>query len=139
MTDDDADPDKETVADANDPGKPATETADSPKVKQRKLTAKQERRQREEFWRGIFSSEVGRREIWRLMFANDMGHPFETRFSCGPNGFPDPAATWYERGSQDLARRQLDTLTTIDRAGVFAMLDENDQRFIAMARNREGG
>lgn len=108
-------------------GHSATE---SPVERRRRETRRaREDREREEFWKDVFRSAVGRREIWRMLFTGDGTHPFETRFPAGPVGFPDPNAAWYSRGEQDFGLRLYHSLLQIDRAGVLRMQDEHDPRF----------
>jgi hypothetical protein len=78
------------------------------------------------FWKSVFADPVGRREIWGLLAQ---AHPFEERFACGPNGFPQTEATWFHAGEQALGLRIFQSLSIIDREGVFKMLDEYDPRF----------
>lgn len=86
-----------------------------------------------EFWKQALSNEVGRAELWGIL--QDC-HAFETRFACGPNGFPQPEATWFEAGKQDVGQRLFFTLTKHDRAGAFLMLDEHDPRFAKPKRSK---
>ena len=79
-----------------------------------------------DFWKEVFSTAVGRREIWSVLQAC---HFNETKFSCGPNGFPQPEATWFEFGAQSIGRRLFDSWLIMDRDGVLRMLDEHDPRF----------
>lgn len=78
------------------------------------------------FWKSVFSNAVGRREMWRLLAQL---HPFEERFACGPNGFPQPEASWFHAGEQSFGLRLYQSWAQIDRAGVFLMQDEHDPRF----------
>ena len=116
--DDDAGPDEQT---------PAVETAIDPKrIRKQRLTQQFIKRQADEFWREVLGSEVGRREIWRLLTD---AHTFEERFACGPNGFPQPEATWFHAGEQAFGLRFYLTLQQRARDLVMAMHDENDARF----------
>jgi hypothetical protein len=95
------------------------------------ITKKRKRAKRasdkaEEFWKGVLSTETGRREMWNLVAGT---HAFEDRFLCGPNGFPQPEATWYEAGKRDWGQGFFHMLVKYDRAGSFLMLDEHDPRF----------
>jgi hypothetical protein len=78
------------------------------------------------WWHQALSTERGRRIVWKLL---EDGKCFETTFACGPNGFPQPEATWFHAGAHAYARRLYDTLMLYDRAAVFLMHDENDPRF----------
>jgi hypothetical protein len=92
----------------------------------RKSRAKLEAKDAERFWHDVFSTPVGRREMWKLLQS---ASTFEERFACGPNGFPQPEATWFNAGEQSLGLRMYLTWTRIDRANVLLMHDENDSRF----------
>ena len=100
--------------------------ADGRKVKRRERRLDRERREGEEFWRGIFASEVGRREMWAILSASGIR---AERFGAGPNGFPDPNATWFRLGVQTVARELLDNWQVKDFEGVHMMLREHDPRF----------
>lgn len=79
-----------------------------------------------ETWKIILSDARGREVMWRLL--ND-AHTFDERFACGPNGFPQPEATWFHAGEQAFGQRLYRTLGRIDRAAVLLMHDENDPAF----------
>jgi hypothetical protein len=85
-----------------------------------------QKREGAQFWRGVLATEVGRREVWGILRA---GHWTETRFSCGPNGFPQTEATWFAAGEQALAQRFHDTLDIIDHEGLYLMKTEHDPRY----------
>lgn len=90
------------------------------------------RRQREadkeaaKFWRGVLADPVGRREVWTLL---QLAHVFETRFACGPTGFPQPEATWFHAGEQDFGLRLYRSLLRMDMEGVRIMHHEFDPDF----------
>lgn len=119
MVDEDEQPDNEI-------DQPASDAGDKRAHRKRKLSLQFQQRQADEFWNGVLSHEVGRREIWRLL--ND-AHAFEERFACGPNGFPQPEATWFHAGEQAFALRFYHTLAARARDLVLLMHDENDSRF----------
>lgn len=104
------------------------------------LTAKQQREQRsygakrEAFWRAVLADPVGRQELWAIIGIE--AHAFETKFGCGPNGFPQTEATWAAYGEQMLGQRLFQTLQQIDFEGAFAMLCENDGRFKKPAKGK---
>lgn len=102
------------------------DAGDPDAVKRRAKKLKFDARESADFWRGIFSTPVGRREMWGLLQAC---HFNETKFSCGPNGFPQPEATWFALGEQEVGRRLFDTWLINSRDGVLKMLDEHDPRF----------
>lgn len=79
-----------------------------------------------EFWQGIFATEIGRRELWGLLEAGGFS---TTRFDCGPNGFPQPEATWFHAGEHALVHRFYDSWEILDYDGVRLMRREHDGRF----------
>ena len=87
---------------------------------------KREADEAKRFWSAMLAHPVGRREIWRLL--RDC-HTFEERFACGPNGFPQPEATWFEAGQQAFGQRLFQSLILMDREATFHMMDEHDPRF----------
>lgn len=91
----------------------------------RRIRNRQKRKlaEAQEFWRSVLASEIGRREVWGLL--NEL-HPLECRFQCGPNGFPQPEATWSALGEQLAGQRILQTLRGLDPDGVRTMLEEHD-------------
>ena len=127
MTDDDAPAiDNEDAAPPSGVGNAASRRAIS-KTKQRQ---EHYRRQAVEFWKNVFASPVGRREMWDVLTQL---HTFETRFTCGPNGFPNPEATWFAFGEQHSGQRLFDSWTVLDPEGVFLMRREHDPRFARLA------
>ena len=86
------------------------------------------------FWRSALAHPVGRREIWRLLSEL---HTFEEKFACGPNGFPQPEATWFHAGEQAFGLRLYHSLILYDRAAVFLMHDEHDPRFAKPKRRSD--
>jgi hypothetical protein len=115
-------------------------TVDASSVRVHRTRVKRQRlevRQAEKFWQGVFSTAIGRREMWRLLQSC---HTFEERFACGPNGFPQPEATWFQAGEQALGQRMYQTwIAQPDlRPNVLLMHDENDTRF-KRPRTPEGG
>lgn len=124
MIDEPDDPDEElepleTEQPTVDAGNPAA-------VKKRRTKAQLQEREAERFWQGVFQSEVGRREMWKLLASM---HPFETVFACGPNGFPQPEATWFKAGETALGLRIYQTWAAKWPVEVMAMLTEHDPRF----------
>lgn len=59
----------------------------------------QEKRNREslEFWHAVFATDTGRREMFAILC---LLKTFEHPFAVGPNGFPQPEATWARFGAQ---------------------------------------
>jgi len=126
MTDDDEDINNEFAEDSSISEQPTVDAASRQSLRKRERRIDKERREREQFWRGIFSTEIGRREMYDLLRA---AGAFEEKFACGPNGFPQPEATWFHAGSHAFGQRLFNSWAILDRAGVFMMLDENDSRF----------
>lgn len=82
-------PDEQPDPDAQDS---AVDPKAHRKIRNRK---KREEAERAEFWRSIFSSEVGRREMWGLL--GRLG-PFKPQMGTTPIGFPDERTTWMHLG-----------------------------------------
>jgi hypothetical protein len=116
---------------------PGVDAADARSYRKQRNTAEFRKRQAQEFWQRVFADPIGRREMWGIL---QEAHAFEERFACGPSGFPQPEATWFQAGIQSLGQRLFQSWTILDRAGVFMMLDEFDPRFVKPkpAKNREG-
>lgn len=89
---------------------------------------------REAFWKAVLADPVGRAELWAIIGVE--AHAFETKFACGPNGFPQSEATWAAHGEQQLGQRVFQTLQQIDFEGAWAMLCEHDGRFKKPAKGK---
>ena len=105
---------------------PTVDAGDPKAVKKRKITQKILQREEDRFWQGVFADEIGRRCMWKLL---QEGHPFEERFACGPNGFPQTEATWFHAGEQALALRVYQTWLSRFPNEVMQMHREHDPRF----------
>lgn len=104
-----------------------TVDAGSPRAVRKRLTKLQlQEREGDRFWQELFQSEVGRREMWKLLATM---HPFDTTFACGPNGFPQPEATWFKAGEQQIGLRIYQTWLAKYPLEVMAMHKEHDPRF----------
>lgn len=79
------------------------------------------------FWRSLLANAIGRKVLWD--FLNNQCHIFEDRFACGPNGFPDPQATWFHAGEKSVGMRLYRTLLRTDLDGVREMHREYDSAF----------
>ena len=132
MADDDLDTDDQQ--DELFPVEQPTVDASSPtRMRKQRTRSALEAKERADFWRGCLSTKVGRREMWRIL---ESAHTFETKFACGPNGFPQPEATWFAHGEQDHGPRIFFSWQRIDKDAVFLMLEENDPRFAKSAPPR---
>lgn len=122
-------PDEEIDGQPDEPQASEQPTVDagSPRaVRKRQTKLQLQQREADRFWQGVFQSEVGRREMWRLLSE---AHPFETSFACGPNGFPQPEATWFKAGEQALGLRIYQAWLQKHPLEVMAMHREHDPRF----------
>lgn len=102
------------------------EPANDPAYEKKLTSAEIDAAEAKFFWAQVLGHPIGRREIWRLLEAM---HPFETKFACGPNGFPQKEASWHALGEQQLGLRFYHSLLQLDRAGTLLMQDEHDPRF----------
>ncbi|MEO6783453.1 MAG: hypothetical protein ABI196_21600 [Bradyrhizobium sp.] len=115
---------------SDDPGEPedldTTDVSDPASVGRAKRRVRDKQKLGNAFWRGVFADPVGRSEMWELL---QKCHTFEERFACGPNGFPQPEATWFEAGQQSFGLRLYQSWCLIDLPGVMLMHQECDGRW----------
>lgn len=100
--------------------------ADPVEHKRRLTKAALHHREVERFWQGVFANQVGRAEMWQIL---QQAGTFDDRFGVGPNGFPQPEASWFHMGARSLGLRLFQSWQALARDGVFLMQDENDPRF----------
>ena len=105
---------------------PTVDAGNPRTVLKRERKIDREKREARLFWSGILADPIGRRELYRLLQSCKA---FEQTFACGPNGFPQPEATWFHAGAHDFGSRFFQSLCVMDREGAFLMLDEHDPRF----------
>jgi hypothetical protein len=105
---------------------PHFDAGDSAQVGKRNKKLDIQKREGDRFWQYIFSLKVGRREMFKLLQACKA---FDTRFACGPNGFPQPEATWFQAGESEWGRRMRETWLVEHTENFARMLRENDPRF----------
>jgi hypothetical protein len=121
---DDEEPDQRPDESQPDTGPP--DAADPGAVRKRLTRAALRDRDVRRFWEGVFSTEIGRAQMWELL---QQAGTFEDRFGVGPNGFPQPEASWFHMGARSLGLRLFQTWSAFSREGVMLMQDENDPRF----------
>jgi hypothetical protein len=93
----------------------------------KKLNAIEIRRlEAQQFWSWALESPIGRRELWGIL---QEAHVFGEHFACGPNGFPQPEATWFHAGEQSLGMRLFLSWQVLSPEGVLKMLQEHDSRY----------
>ena len=101
--------------------------AEPAQVKKQRLNKKLIEREDMRFLSEVMlGTKQGRRFLWRIL---DAAHTFEERFACGPNGFPQPEATWFHAGEQALGLRLYQTWLRASPDATAAMHKENDPRF----------
>jgi hypothetical protein len=123
MSDDDGEPqDGEEAAD--DAAPPSA--VDPKRLRKLKVDAKLQARESAQFWRGVFADPVGRREMWGLL---QVCRTFESVFGTGPNGFPQPELSEWNRGRKDLGSQLFRTWLARDPLAVAEMLAEHDDDF----------
>jgi hypothetical protein len=111
------------------------DAADKANLREQKRRHKRAGDEAADLWHAVFATPIGRREMWKLLHE-DM-HAFETRFGAGPNGAPDPYATWYHRGQQDLGVRLYQRWMALEPTAIVLMHQENDPRFVKPKRRRK--
>ncbi len=122
--DDDGDQTQEDGPALFDAGEPA-------QVRKRETAAQRRTREADDWWRRILADPIGRREMWGIIQTEC--HAFEERFACGPNGFPQTEATWFEAGRQSVGQRIFQTILARDPVNTMRMLTEHDPRFARFA------
>ncbi len=100
--------------------------ADPGALKRQRTRSRLKARESDRWWTSVLSTELGRREIWRVLESAGWNR---TPFACGPNGFPQPEATWFQAGQQEFAWRLFFSLQRIAPELTLLMQQENDSRF----------
>ena len=118
--------DAEDLTDEIEDDAPTEDSTDARAYARKLSKIEQDKAEAKLFWKQALAHPIGRREIWRIL---DAAHPFETKFACGPNGFPNEQATWFHAGQQEFGLRLYHSLLLLNREGVLLMQDENDSRF----------
>jgi hypothetical protein len=126
LSDDDDAPDAPEPSDEEILAQVQFDAGEPTQVKRRERKAALQEREARQFWERIFATELGRREMFKLL--RDC-KAFETEFACGPNGFPQPEATWFKAGQSDWGRRMRETWLVQHTDAFALMLRENDPRF----------
>lgn len=80
----------------------------------------------DELWTAFLATPIGREQIWAVL--QDLG-TWETRYGCGPNGFPQETQTYFNLGQRDYGLRLYRSLLVIDGPMVLLMHTENDPAF----------
>jgi hypothetical protein len=110
-----------------DPTQPTVDVADNA-VRALKIdTLKRQRLEDQAAWLTMLSTVPGRRVLWN--FLQQCG-TFTDQFVCGPNGFPQPDATFFKAGAASVGKALYKTLARVDRVLVFQMHDEHDPDFM---------
>lgn len=108
-----------------EPGTPDS-AADKTRIKKQARRAELDEREAEDFWAYVFTAPVGRREMWKLLTQAGITEP---RFGAGPNGFPDPHASFFRAGVKSVSDHFLDQWTIRNPDGVRLMRIEHDPRW----------
>jgi hypothetical protein len=107
-TDADGQSENPEMVDASDPG-----------VHRKRLTkAALHHRDVQRFWQGVFANPVGRAEMWAIL---QQAGTFDDRFGVGPNGFPQPEASWFHMGARSFGLRLFQSWQALAREGVILM------------------
>lgn len=128
----------DTPEDTDDEPEDPLETTDltDPKAQRRaRNRVKREGQEAESFWRAVFANKVGRHEMWRLIHEDC--HGFTPPFACGPNGFPNSQATWFQAGQYTLGQRLYQRFLRIAPEDVLKMHQENDPAHMKPRRMRQ--
>lgn len=102
------------------------DVGDRRRVERKRAKADREREEEDGFWRSCLATAVGRRALFRQFQQEGL---WEQPFACGPNGFPQPDATWFKAGRQSLIRDLHTRLQHLDHGAIYDMLCENHPGF----------
>lgn len=105
-----------------------TNLTDPKSVRRARDRNRREAQEEESFWRAVFNDKIGRRTMWRLL--QDDCHGFSPPFACGPNGFPNEQATWFQAGQYALGQRLYQRWMRMAPEGYALMMTEHDPRFV---------
>lgn len=108
--------------------------ADESQVREARHQSRKRKDQKGDFWKACLATPIGRQEIWELLTVRC--HTFENRFACGPNGFPQPEATWFQAGEKNVGSEFYQDLLFMDRNGVMAMHEQCDPRYAKPKRRK---
>lgn len=135
MTDDpdfpDDDPDAPDRVD--DPAFDTPNAADPVSMRRRRERRTKAEMDKIRFWQGVFNTTAGRLAMWEILESTGWR---ETPFAVGPNGFPQPEATWFQAGERAFGLRLYHSWLKLARGGVITMLDEHDPRFADPKKKR---
>lgn len=109
--------------DDQQPESPHPNAATGAGVRRQKEKLKDQAALVREFWSAVLRDPIGRAEVWRILQSGGL---FAPPFACGPNGFPQPEATWFKAGQHGLVQAEYHRLMRIDFEGVRLMLSEHD-------------
>jgi len=126
MTDEPKPPNEEDDDDGAPAEQPTVDASNKTTHRSAQIKRIVEAEQVRRFWSNALRDPVGQRVLWQLLA--DL-HTFEERFACGPNGFPQPEATWFAAGEQAVGLRLHRTFARHDREALFAMHDKFDPAF----------
>ena len=128
----------DSLEDDDEPEEPplpeTTNLTDPKSVRRARNKQKREANENEAFWRAVMNERAGRREMWRLIHTE--GRAFNTEFSFGPVGVPDPLASWHNLGRQQFALRLYHDLLRVAPEATRKMHEEHDSRFVVMKPER---
>lgn len=121
------DGDEDEIPDELFPPEPeAPDAASEQGLRKQRTRSRLRQKESDRFWQSQLATEIGRRELWRVLEA---AGAFNVSFACGPNGFPQPEATWFQFGQTQFGQRLFFSWQRIDPQGVLLMQQENDPRF----------
>lgn len=100
--------------------------ADPAQIAARSQKQRETKNDAAKFWNSVFATANGRREMWNILQES---HAFEVRFACGPNGFPQPEATFFNAGESAFGLRLYQSWLLMEPEGVRAMHIENDSKW----------
>lgn len=107
---------------------PETTEVERKRLARAEAAAQREQEEDDRWLASCLATKIGRRVLFKHFNINGL---WDTKFGCGPTGFPHPEATWHELGRKDVVRRLYDRLQRLDHPSVFLMMCENDPVYAA--------
>lgn len=108
------------------------DASDPASVRKMEVDAELRSRVIRDFYREVFSTDIGRLAMWDILMA---AHAFDAKFGTA-SGLPHPEYTWFEAGKQALGHELYISWMVYDFEGVQQMLRENQSDLKAAAKEQ---
>ena len=99
---------------------------DEDEAKRREDIRKNQELENKRWLKRALAHAAGRRMLWGILAE---AGTFEERYGFGPNGHPNPEATWSYRGQKDFGLRLYHSWLALDPEGIVSLLREFHPHF----------